>query len=137
MRERWFAGESFSDDLALLRRGSTAQRRPRHPAAQEPLRFALEPMTRDESRDIYQLFVERTGKAATIITKSSMMSKSTVQSSVISTSREVIEPALTKEPQQVVTAVKYDVESGVAGDVSERVGDEGLADANRTENGAA
>ena len=30
--------------------------------------FALEPMTRDESRDIYQLFVERTGKAATIIT---------------------------------------------------------------------
>jgi DNA replication protein DnaC len=30
--------------------------------------FALEPMSRDESRDIYQLFVERTGKAATIIT---------------------------------------------------------------------
>lgn len=30
--------------------------------------FALEPMTRDESRDIYQLFVERTGKAATVIT---------------------------------------------------------------------
>jgi DNA replication protein DnaC len=30
--------------------------------------FALEPMTRDESRDIYQLFVERTGRAATIIT---------------------------------------------------------------------
>jgi DNA replication protein DnaC len=30
--------------------------------------FALEPMTRDESRDIYQLFVERTGKAATIVT---------------------------------------------------------------------
>lgn len=30
--------------------------------------FALEPMTRDESRDVYQLFVERTGKAATIIT---------------------------------------------------------------------
>ena len=29
---------------------------------------ALEPMTRDESRDIYQLFVERTGKTATIIT---------------------------------------------------------------------
>ena len=30
--------------------------------------FALEPMTRDESRDVYQLFVERTGRAATIIT---------------------------------------------------------------------
>jgi DNA replication protein DnaC len=30
--------------------------------------FALEPMTRDESRDIYQLFVERTGRAATVIT---------------------------------------------------------------------
>jgi DNA replication protein DnaC len=30
--------------------------------------FALEPMTRDESRDIYQLFVERTGRAAAIIT---------------------------------------------------------------------
>src|SRR5690606_18191149 len=30
--------------------------------------FALEPMTRDESRDIYQLFVERTARAATIIT---------------------------------------------------------------------
>lgn len=30
--------------------------------------FAIESMTRDESRDIYQLFVERTGKAATIIT---------------------------------------------------------------------
>lgn len=30
--------------------------------------FALEPMTRDESRDIYQLFVERNGRAATIIT---------------------------------------------------------------------
>jgi DNA replication protein DnaC len=29
--------------------------------------FALEPMTRDESRDVYQLFVERTAKAATII----------------------------------------------------------------------
>ena len=25
-------------------------------------------MTRDESRDVYQLFVERTGKAATIVT---------------------------------------------------------------------
>jgi len=30
--------------------------------------FALEPMTRDESRDVYQLFVERTGKASTVIT---------------------------------------------------------------------
>jgi DNA replication protein DnaC len=30
--------------------------------------FALEPMTRDESRDIYQLFVERNARAATIIT---------------------------------------------------------------------
>jgi DNA replication protein DnaC len=30
--------------------------------------FALEPMTRDESRDIYQLFVERTGRASTIVT---------------------------------------------------------------------
>lgn len=30
--------------------------------------FALEPMSRDESRDVYQLFVERTGKAATVIT---------------------------------------------------------------------
>ncbi|MDD9942918.1 MAG: IS21-like element helper ATPase IstB [Myxococcales bacterium] len=30
--------------------------------------FALEPMTRDESRDIYQLFVERNGRAATIVT---------------------------------------------------------------------
>lgn len=30
--------------------------------------FALEPMTREESRDIYQLFVERTGRAATIVT---------------------------------------------------------------------
>lgn len=30
--------------------------------------FALEPMTRDESRDVYQLFVERTGRAASIIT---------------------------------------------------------------------
>jgi DNA replication protein DnaC len=30
--------------------------------------FALEPMTRDESRDVYQLFVERTARAATIIT---------------------------------------------------------------------
>jgi DNA replication protein DnaC len=30
--------------------------------------FALEPMSRDESRDVYQLFVERTARAATIIT---------------------------------------------------------------------
>jgi hypothetical protein len=30
--------------------------------------FALEPMTRDESRDFYQLLVERTARAATIIT---------------------------------------------------------------------
>ncbi len=30
--------------------------------------FVLEPMSRDESRDMYQLFVERTGKASTIIT---------------------------------------------------------------------
>ena len=30
--------------------------------------FALEPMTRDESRDIYQLFVARNARAATIIT---------------------------------------------------------------------
>ncbi len=30
--------------------------------------FALEPMTRDESKDIYQLFVERTGSASMIVT---------------------------------------------------------------------
>lgn len=30
--------------------------------------FALEPMTREESRDIYQLFVERNGRAATVVT---------------------------------------------------------------------
>jgi DNA replication protein DnaC len=30
--------------------------------------FALEPMSRDESRDIYQLFVERNAKASTIVT---------------------------------------------------------------------
>lgn len=30
--------------------------------------FALEPMTRDESRDVYQLFVERSGRAATVVT---------------------------------------------------------------------
>jgi DNA replication protein DnaC len=30
--------------------------------------FALEPMARDESRDVYQLFVERTGRAPTLVT---------------------------------------------------------------------
>lgn len=30
--------------------------------------FALEPMSRDESRDVYQLFVERSGKTPTIVT---------------------------------------------------------------------
>ena len=30
--------------------------------------FALESMTRDESRDVYQLFVERNGRASTIVT---------------------------------------------------------------------
>jgi DNA replication protein DnaC len=30
--------------------------------------FVLEPMSRDESRDMYQLFIERTSKASTIIT---------------------------------------------------------------------
>lgn len=30
--------------------------------------FALEPMTRDESRDVYQLFVERNARASTIVT---------------------------------------------------------------------
>jgi DNA replication protein DnaC len=30
--------------------------------------FALEPMTRDESRDVYQLFVERNGRVPTIVT---------------------------------------------------------------------
>jgi DNA replication protein DnaC len=30
--------------------------------------FALEPMSREESRDVYQLFVERNGRAATIVT---------------------------------------------------------------------
>lgn len=30
--------------------------------------FALEPMPRDESRDVYQLIVERTGRAATVVT---------------------------------------------------------------------
>lgn len=30
--------------------------------------FALEPMSREESKDIYQLFIERTGRASTIVT---------------------------------------------------------------------
>jgi DNA replication protein DnaC len=30
--------------------------------------FALEPMSKDESKDVYQLFLERTGRASTIIT---------------------------------------------------------------------
>jgi DNA replication protein DnaC len=30
--------------------------------------FALEPMTREESRDVYQLVVERTGSASTVVT---------------------------------------------------------------------
>jgi DNA replication protein DnaC len=30
--------------------------------------FALEPMSREESRDIYQLFVERNARASTIVT---------------------------------------------------------------------
>lgn len=30
--------------------------------------FALEPMSREESRDVYELFVERTGRASTIVT---------------------------------------------------------------------
>jgi DNA replication protein DnaC len=30
--------------------------------------FALEPMSRDESKDVYQLFIERTGHASTIVT---------------------------------------------------------------------
>jgi DNA replication protein DnaC len=30
--------------------------------------FAIEPMTKEESRDVYQLFLERTGHASTIIT---------------------------------------------------------------------
>jgi len=30
--------------------------------------FALEPMSREESRDVYQLFVERTGRASMIVT---------------------------------------------------------------------
>jgi DNA replication protein DnaC len=30
--------------------------------------FALEPMTKEESKDVYQLFLERTGRASMIIT---------------------------------------------------------------------
>ena len=30
--------------------------------------FALEPMTKEESRDVYQLFLERTGRASMIVT---------------------------------------------------------------------
>jgi DNA replication protein DnaC len=30
--------------------------------------FALEPMTKDESKDVYQLFIERTGRASMIVT---------------------------------------------------------------------
>jgi DNA replication protein DnaC len=30
--------------------------------------FALEPMTRDESRDVYQLFVERNARFSTVVT---------------------------------------------------------------------
>jgi len=30
--------------------------------------FALEPMSRDESRDVYQLIVERSGRAPTVVT---------------------------------------------------------------------
>lgn len=30
--------------------------------------FAIEPMTRDESKDVYQLFIERTHRASTIVT---------------------------------------------------------------------
>jgi DNA replication protein DnaC len=30
--------------------------------------FALEPMTREESRDLYLLFVERTDRASTVVT---------------------------------------------------------------------
>jgi DNA replication protein DnaC len=30
--------------------------------------FALEPMTKEESRDVYQLFIERTGRASMIVT---------------------------------------------------------------------
>ena len=30
--------------------------------------FALKPVTRDESRNVYQLFIERAGRASTIVT---------------------------------------------------------------------
>jgi DNA replication protein DnaC len=30
--------------------------------------FALEPMTKEESKDVYQLFLERTGRASMIVT---------------------------------------------------------------------
>ncbi|MFM2415549.1 MAG: hypothetical protein RL385_272 [Pseudomonadota bacterium] len=30
--------------------------------------FALEPMSREKNRDVYQIFVERTGRASTIVT---------------------------------------------------------------------
>ncbi|HET9929345.1 MAG TPA: ATP-binding protein [Polyangiaceae bacterium] len=30
--------------------------------------FALEPMSKEESRDVYQLFLERTGRASMIVT---------------------------------------------------------------------
>lgn len=30
--------------------------------------FALEPMSREESKDIYQLFIERTGRASVVLT---------------------------------------------------------------------
>jgi hypothetical protein len=36
--------------------------------------FALEPMTHEESRDIYQLFVERNARAATLITSNRVTS---------------------------------------------------------------
>lgn len=30
--------------------------------------FALEPMTKEESKDVYQLFLERTGRGSMIVT---------------------------------------------------------------------
>ena len=30
--------------------------------------FALEPMTKEESKDVYRLFLERTGRRSTIVT---------------------------------------------------------------------
>jgi DNA replication protein DnaC len=38
--------------------------------------FAIEPMTRDESKDVYQLFVERTGQASMILTSNQTQYKS-------------------------------------------------------------